>query len=65
MKSAQHLFADITAMLEDLHGLAVEGQAADTPELVHRVLAGDIGAGIGRICELVADVEARIGGEAR
>ena len=34
MKSVPRRFADITAVLEDMHGIAVEGQAKDlTPDM--------------------------------
>jgi hypothetical protein len=29
MNSSQRLFADLTALLEDMHSVAVEGQASD------------------------------------
>lgn len=36
MKDVGGLFADLTGMLEDLHGLAVEGQApSQPPEVLH------------------------------
>jgi len=34
MKSVSRRFADVTAALEDMHGVAVEGQAKDlTPDM--------------------------------
>jgi len=34
MKSVSQKFADVTAVLEDMHGIAVEGQAKDlTPDM--------------------------------
>jgi hypothetical protein len=39
MKSLQHLFADMTASIEDLHGIAVEGQGLDVTPDVHASLA--------------------------
>ena len=34
MKSVSRRFADLTAVLEDMHGIAVEGQAKDlTPDM--------------------------------
>jgi hypothetical protein len=38
MKSTSHHFADLTALLEDMHGIAVEGQAGDCPDDVKAVL---------------------------
>jgi hypothetical protein len=53
-KSMRHLFADATALLEDLHGLAVEGRAADVPAEMHRALCRDIRAGLKRLTRLIA-----------
>lgn len=40
MTSARHLFAELAAALEDLHGLAIEGQHPDhTPDIREAVLA--------------------------
>jgi hypothetical protein len=48
-------FADITANLEDLAGIAVEGQRRDNTPDMHRVLAFQLRAGI-------AAVDLRVGG---
>lgn len=48
MKSAQERFADLTALLEDLHGLAVEGRQPDLPEEVGRALCASLMAGLAR-----------------
>ncbi|WP_395611630.1 hypothetical protein [Allosphingosinicella sp.] len=48
-KSIPHLFADMTAALEDLHGIAVEGQAADLSADMRRALLSDIVTGIRRL----------------
>ena len=37
-KTIPHLFADVTARLEDLHSLAVEGQRADNAPDMQSVL---------------------------
>lgn len=44
-KSLPHLFADMTAMLEDIHGIAVEGQAADLSADMRRALLVEIQSG--------------------
>lgn len=49
MKSVPHLFADATALLEDLHGLAVEGQAQGIPPDMARVLVRDLRSGVRRL----------------
>jgi len=39
MKLVSHKFADVTAVLEDMHGIAVEGQAKDlTPDMQSALL---------------------------
>ena len=37
-KAIPHMFADVTAKLEDLHAIAVEGQRADNAPDMHSVL---------------------------
>lgn len=40
MKSVQHLFADLTAALEEIHSIAVEGQSPHaTPDIHEGLLA--------------------------
>ena len=48
MMSAQERFADLTALLEDLHGLAVEGQHPDLTEEISRALCASLTAGLTR-----------------
>ncbi len=36
------LFADITAMLEDMHGVAIEGQRHDNAPDIQRVLVSQL-----------------------
>lgn len=45
MNSVRHLFADLTASLEDLHAIAVEGQSPDASPGDCTVLAGLIESG--------------------
>lgn len=56
MKTVQHLFADLTVLVEDLHGIAVEGQAPDVSADMHTVLATSIGAGLADAARVVATI---------
>lgn len=48
-KSVRHLFADATALIEDVHAVAVEGQAQGlSPDMV-RVLVGNLCSGVRRL----------------
>ena len=48
-KSVRYLFADVTALIEDMHGIAAEGQAQDvSPDMV-RVLVGNLRSGVSRL----------------
>lgn len=48
-KSVPHLFADVTAKLEDLHGLAVEGQCGDNSPDMQQVLCAHLRSGLAAI----------------
>lgn len=54
MKSAQERFADLTALLEDLHGLAVEGQHPDLSEDISNTLCASLTLGLARGRRLVS-----------
>jgi len=45
-KAIPHLFADITAKLEDLHAVAVEGQRADNAPDMQSVLVFHLRTGL-------------------
>lgn len=46
MLEASHTFANVTARLEDLHGIAIEAQdSANTADML-RVLAGEMQSGL-------------------
>lgn len=60
MKSPPHLFADITAILEGLHGLAVEGQSANLHDHARRVIVADITTGIARLQRKLAKIGLRL-----
>ena len=44
--SASRIFADITAGLEDLHEVAVEGQGSNVPQDLQIILARQLQAGL-------------------
>lgn len=48
MSDTGRLFAKLTGELEDLHGLAVEGQAAGQPKEVLHALADSLVRGVER-----------------
>jgi hypothetical protein len=52
-------FADITARLEDLHAIAVEGQHRDSTPDIHRVLASHLLSGLAGISAEVRSMSAR------
>ncbi|KGB55036.1 hypothetical protein FG91_01666 [Sphingopyxis sp. LC81] len=54
MSDPTQLYATLTGNLEDLHGLAVEGQAADQPAELLLMLADQICNGLHR-CQRIAD----------
>lgn len=56
MNDASRLFADLTGQLEDLHGLAVEGQAAEQPPQVLHALAESIATGLQGIARTLLDI---------
>lgn len=50
------LFARLTGEVEDLHILAIEGQAADLPIEASRMLAAQFCTGLHRVCDLLARI---------
>ena len=54
MNHPRDLFATLTCCLEDLHGLAVEGQVPDQPAEMLLFLTGQICNGLYR-CQTAAD----------
>ena len=59
MTDLAEVFARITAELEDVHGLAVEGQSGDQPPEGIAVLAFEICYGLHRVRDLLDKVGAR------
>ena len=56
MTSPQEHFADLTALLEDLHGLAVEGQHPDLSEDISQTLCANLTLGLARGRRLVSAI---------
>lgn len=56
MTEPAELFARLTCEIEDLHGLAVEGQTADQPDEALSVLAIEICNGLQRGQQLVGQI---------
>ncbi|MEA1015034.1 hypothetical protein [Sphingosinicella sp. LY1275] len=46
MKTVQQLFADLTAALEDVHGVAIEGQSAHASKDMQASLLSCVRAGL-------------------
>ena len=65
MKSPGHLFADTTALLEDLHGVAVEGQHPDITPDMHAALASHLRLGCRRLERILVDVARSLGSPTR
>ncbi len=61
MKSVQHLFADLTAALEDVHSVAVEGQAHTATPDIQAALLPCVRLGITRLQTIATSIEAALG----
>lgn len=55
------LFADITAKLEDMHSIAVEGQARDNSPDMQRVLACQLRMGAVSLDTSFGEIKQRLG----
>lgn len=55
-------FAAITARLEDLSAVAMEGQRRDTSPDMHRVLLGELRSGMAIVEETLRSVAAALNG---
>ena len=55
------LFADVTAKLEDIHMIAVEGQRRDNAPDMQRVLASQLRIGIASLDTSLATIKRRLG----
>lgn len=59
-KSIAKSFADLTALLEDMHGLAVEGQNDQHPFEFYQVLAQSLESSFGHFAARHAEVVERV-----
>lgn len=62
MTEPAELFARLTMLLEDLHGITIEGQRADQPPEYCRCLSRQVRQGLKRGQRLCAEIEAMCGG---
>ncbi len=62
MKSSQRLFADLTAALEDLHAVVVDGQAKGNSPDMQAALLAPARQGIGRIVRIANAIERSLRG---
>ena len=60
-RSIPRQFADLTAKLEDLHSLAVEGQGSENSPDMHRVLAAHLRTGLASLETALAKVAGELG----
>lgn len=56
MKSVPHLFADVKAALEDMHGIAVEGRAAGLSSDIHGLLLRELRSGAANLQWLLTGI---------
>ena len=61
MKGIPHLFADIKLALEDLHGIAVEGQSRDNSPDMHRMLISQLRMTIVAVDGKMGEIKQRLG----
>jgi hypothetical protein len=62
-KSIPHLFTEVTALLEDMHGIAVEGQRRDNPPEVQLALADSLTTGFTPLETLAFGIVASLRGQ--
>lgn len=55
------LFADVTAKIEDMHMIAVEGQRRENTPDMQRVLASQLRMGVASLDTLLAKIKRRLG----
>lgn len=55
------LFAQMTCQIEDLYGIAVEGQVTDLPDEASRAFAVLLATGLQRACVIAAQIESSLG----
>lgn len=60
-KSIPRLFAEVAGLLEDMHGVAVEGQRRDNPPEVQLALASSLRPGLVRLDKVLIEIGVTIG----
>jgi hypothetical protein len=60
MKDVPELFADLTASLEDLHIIAVEGQQSDLPPEMYAALLVFVRDGVRKISRITLEITATL-----
>ena len=60
MTETAELFARLTCVIEDMHAIAVEGQAADLPNEANKALAAHLTTGLEQACSLLEAIERNI-----
>ena len=63
MKSVRHIFADITAALEYMHGIAVEGQANGLSPDIHIALLRQLRAGAANLDTIMVAAALKLAGD--
>ena len=61
MEGVPNLFADIRSALEDMHGIAVEGQSRDNAPDMQRVLASQLRMSIVAVDGKMGEIKQRLG----
>lgn len=54
------LFARLTCVIEDMHGIAIEGQVADLPDEAKLALAAHLTTGLQQARALMAVIEQQV-----
>ncbi len=59
-KDTSRKFAEITCLLEDLHGIAVEGQAASQSDCFYNVLIMALENGCRKMAKSIASIQSHL-----
>jgi hypothetical protein len=62
MSVASHLFAEVSAKLEDLHSISVEGQQPDNASDMHCVLQVQLRSGVAALNDAISAIALVLGG---
>ncbi len=63
MTETAELFARFTCVIEDMHGIAVEGQTADLPNEANKALAAYLTTGLQQAGSILKVIERKTGGK--